>query len=126
LSPAEAALEFVRAFNERDLDAFEAVLDPEVEIHSMRGLRQGRPAAREWATRASGGLQQTIRVIRTEARSGVVLFDIDRDWHWDQDGTFAATDEMAWLFEVGPGGLVRSWRSFEDRVEAARAFKVSG
>ena len=33
--------EFIRAFNERDLDAFVAVLDPEVELHSMRGLRKG-------------------------------------------------------------------------------------
>ena len=34
--------EFIRAFNERDLDAFVAVLDPDVELHSMRGLRKGR------------------------------------------------------------------------------------
>ena len=34
--------EFIRAFNERDLDAFVAVLDPEVELHSMQGAAQGR------------------------------------------------------------------------------------
>ena len=33
--------EFIRAFNERDLDAFVAVLDPEVELHSMKGVRKG-------------------------------------------------------------------------------------
>ena len=54
--------EFIRAFNERDLDAFVAVLDPEVELHSMRGLRKGREAARLWATRAPGGVQQTIEL----------------------------------------------------------------
>ena len=54
--------EFIRAFNERDLDAFVAVLDPEVELHSMRGLRKGREAARVWATRAPGGVQQTIEL----------------------------------------------------------------
>ena len=47
--------EFIRAFNERDLDAFVAVLDPEVELHSMRGLRKGVEAARLWATRKPGG-----------------------------------------------------------------------
>ena len=54
--------EFIRAFNERDLDAFVAVLDPEVELHSMRGLRKGREAARLWATRPPGGVQQTIEL----------------------------------------------------------------
>ena len=39
--------EFIRAFNERDLDAFVAVLDPEVELHSMRGLRQGASRRRD-------------------------------------------------------------------------------
>ena len=54
--------EFIRAFNERDLDAFVAVLDPEVELHSMRGLRKGVEAARLWATRPPGGVQQTIEL----------------------------------------------------------------
>ena len=56
--------EFIRAFNERDLDAFVAVLDPEVELHSMKGLRKGREAARLWATRKPGGVQQTIELER--------------------------------------------------------------
>ena len=54
--------EFIRAFNERDLDAFVAVLDPEVELHAMRGLRKGIEAARLWATRPPGGVQQTIEL----------------------------------------------------------------
>ena len=54
--------EFIRAFNEGDLDAFVAVLDPEVELHSMRGLRKGLEAARLWATRPPGGVQQTIEL----------------------------------------------------------------
>ena len=52
--------EFIRAFNERDLDGFVEVLDPEVELHSGRGLRKGVEAARLWATREPGGVQQTI------------------------------------------------------------------
>jgi len=54
--------EFIRAFNERDLDAFVAVLDSEVELHSMKGLRKGPESARLWATRPPGGVQQTIEV----------------------------------------------------------------
>ena len=39
-----------------------AVLDPGVELHSSRGLRKGVEAARIWATRAPGGVQQTIEL----------------------------------------------------------------
>ncbi|MFZ9669614.1 MAG: nuclear transport factor 2 family protein [Solirubrobacterales bacterium] len=113
---------FVEAFNDRDLDRFVAVLDPEVEIHSMRGTVRGSEAARGWATRAPGGVQQTIEIVGSQAVPGMVLLDIDRVWHWEEDGSYASTDEMAWLFEV-EGGLVTSWRPFEDRAEAREALR---
>lgn len=120
--PEKAARRFVQTFNERDLDGFVDTLDREVEIHSMRGLRRGREEAREWATRAPGGVQQTIEVVGAKAADDRVLLEIDRVWRWDEDGSHASTDEMSWLFEVGQDGLITSWRPFEDRVEAARAF----
>jgi limonene-1,2-epoxide hydrolase len=116
---------FIRAFNERDLDAFVAVLDPGVELHSMKGLRKGKEAARSWATRAPGGVQQTIELEQlyedgTEAGDGSAVALIRRVWHWDEDGSAAGEDEMAWLFELRDH-RVRSWRPFEDRSAALRA-----
>ena len=35
---------------------------PEVELHAMRGLRKGPEAARIWATRKPGGVQQEIEL----------------------------------------------------------------
>ncbi len=117
--------EFIRAFNERDLDAFVAVLDPEVELHSMRGLRKGPGAARVWATRPPGGVQQTIELEQlyedgTEAGGGRAVALIVRRWHWEEDGSEAGAEEMAWLFELREH-RVRSWRPCEDRAEALRA-----
>jgi len=117
--------EFIRAFNERDLDAFVAVLDPEVELHSGRGLRKGREAARVWATRAPGGVQQTIELEAlyedgTEGGGGRAVALIRRVWRWAEDGDHAGTDEMAWLFELRDH-KVRSWRPYDDRAEALRA-----
>ncbi len=117
--------EFIRAFNERDLDAFVAVLDPDVELHSGRGLRKGVEAARLWATRAPGGVQQTIELDElyedgTEGGGGRAVALIRRLWHWDEDGSAAGEDEMAWLFELHDH-KVRSWRPFEDRREALHA-----
>jgi ketosteroid isomerase-like protein len=117
--------EFIRAFNERDLDAFVAVLDPEVELHSMRGLRRGVEAARLWATRPPGGVQQTIELEQlyedgTESGGGSAVALIRRAWHWDEDDSAAGKDEMAWLFELRDH-KIRGWRPFEDRAEALHA-----
>jgi ketosteroid isomerase-like protein len=117
--------EFIRSFNERDLDALVAVLDPDVELHSMKGLRKGREAARLWATRAPGGVQQTIDLDAlyedwTERGGGSAVALITRRWHWDEDGSPAGEDRMAWLFELR-NRRIRSWCPFEDRSEALEA-----
>jgi limonene-1,2-epoxide hydrolase len=117
--------EFIRAFNERDLDAFVEVLDPEVELHSGRGLRKGIEAARLWATREPGGAQQTVLLEELyeeglEGGGGSAVALIVRRWHWDEDGSAAGEDEMAWVFELRDR-RVRAWRPYLDRAEALRA-----
>ncbi len=114
--------EFIRAFNERDLDAFVEVLDPEVEIHASRGVRKGREAARVWATRAPGGVQQEIELEQlyedgTEGGGGRAVALIVRRWHWEESGEPAGEEAMAWYFELHER-LVRSWRPYEDRDAA--------
>jgi limonene-1,2-epoxide hydrolase len=120
--------EFIRAFNERDLDAFVAVLDPEVELHSMRGLRRGREAARVWATRPPGGVQQTIELEDLHedeaAGEGRAVALIRRRWHWEEDESEAGIDEMAWLFELR-GNRILSWRPYDDRTAALEAYHRS-
>lgn len=117
--------EFIRAFNERDLDAFVEVLDPEVELHAMRGLRKGREAARLWATRAPGGVQQTIELEElyedgAGSGGGSAVALIRRVWRWAEDDSFARAEEMAWLFELRDH-RIRSWRPYEDRLAALHA-----
>lgn len=121
--------EFIRAFNAGDLDAFAAVLDPEVELHSGRGLRKGVEAARIWATRAPGGVQQTIELEQlyedgTEGGGGRAVALIRRHWHWDEDGSRAGEEEMAWAFELRRHRVL-SWRPYDDRDEALRAARFA-
>lgn len=89
----------------------------------MRGLRMGREAARLWATRPPGGVQQTIELEQLyedeAAGSGTAVALIRRRWNWEEDGSVAEVDEMAWLFELR-GNRVLSWRPFADRAEALR------
>jgi limonene-1,2-epoxide hydrolase len=114
--------EFIRAFNERDLEGFVEVLDSEVELHSARGLRKGVEAARVWATREPGGVQQTIELEQLyeeglEGGGGSAVALISRHWHWEEDGSAAGRDEMAWVFQLRER-RIRSWRPYEDRAEA--------
>jgi limonene-1,2-epoxide hydrolase len=111
--------EFIRAFNEQDLDAFVEVLDPEVELHSGRGLRKGIEAARIWATKSPGGAQQTVVLdeLYEEIDRAVAL--ITRSWRWEEDGSPAGEEEMAWVFEL-QDRRIRSWRPYDDREEALR------
>ena len=118
--------EFIRAFNERELDAFVAVLDPEVELHSGRGLRKGVEAARLWATREPGGVQQTIELEQlyeggTEGGGGRAVALILRRWHWEEDGELASEDEMAWAFELRDHRVL-GWRPYDQRDEALREY----
>jgi limonene-1,2-epoxide hydrolase len=117
--------EFIRAFNERDLEGFAAVLDPDVELHSGRGLRKGREAARQWATREPGGAQQTIELEELyeeglEGGGGRAVALIKRHWHWEEDNSAAGVDVMAWVFELRQRRVL-SWRPYEDRAEALAA-----
>jgi limonene-1,2-epoxide hydrolase len=123
--PIDPVREFIRAFNERDLDGFVAVLDPEVEIHASRGLRKGQQAARIWATREPGGVQQSIELEAlyedgTEGGGGRAVALIVRRWHWEESGELASEEEMAWAFELRDR-KVRSWRSYRDRDDALAA-----
>jgi limonene-1,2-epoxide hydrolase len=111
--------EFIRAFNEQDLDAFVEVLAPEVELHSGRGLRKGIEAARLWATKSPGGAQQTIALDELYEESDRAVALITRSWHWEEDDSHAGDEEMAWLFEIRDR-RIRSWRPFDDREEALR------
>jgi hypothetical protein len=117
LTRPDPVREFIRAFNERDLEAFVRVLHPEVEIHASRGLRRGVEAARIWATRAPGGVQQTIILDELWEEPDRALAHVTRRWHWDEDGSPAGEDELAWVFELRDG-LVSSWRSVEERPPA--------
>jgi ketosteroid isomerase-like protein len=125
--PADPVREFIRAFNEGDLDAFVAVLDPEVEIHAARGVRKGLAAARAWGRRVPGGVQQRIRLdeLYESNREGVALAMVTRLWRWDEDSSPAGEDRLAWLFELR-GRRVLSWRAFEDRDEAIAAAAKRG
>ncbi len=124
VTPEEKTVrEFVATFNRSELDEFVELLDPEVEIHGMRGLRKGRDEARAWATKKPGGVQQTVLIENCRVAGDRVLLGVKREWRWEEDDELAYTDELAWLLELR-GARVLSWKPFEDPEEARTAFEA--
>jgi limonene-1,2-epoxide hydrolase len=117
----EAVRAFISGFNDQDFDLFVSVLDPEVELHTLKlGLITGHEEARRWATKRPGGLQQYL-VIEDLLRSGdQVVALLRQQWRWEDGDQVAEENEVAALFTVREGRIVR-WRPFADRAEAVRA-----
>jgi ketosteroid isomerase-like protein len=116
---ADLVREFIRAFNEQDLDAFAATLHPEVEIHAARGLRKGIDAARIWAARKPGGVQQRVLLDALYEDEDQAVALITRQWRWAENGRLAREEPAAWLFGLRDGRIL-SWRAFDDRDQALR------
>jgi hypothetical protein len=126
ISGADAARTFIEAFDREDLDALIAVLDPEVEIQTSRGVVIGHEEARRWATRTpTGELRQRLVLdwVRDEGRH--VIVGARREWLWHEDGRIADAQDLAIVATIGDDGRILRWQPFEDRAEALRAAGVT-
>jgi SnoaL-like domain len=124
-SGADATRTFIQAFNDEDVDALVAVLDPEIEIQSSRGIVIGHDEARRWATRsAAGNLHQrlVLDAIREEGKH-VIAF-ARREWFWRESGDVADAHDLTIVATIGGGGLITRWQPFDNREEALQAVGV--
>jgi limonene-1,2-epoxide hydrolase len=116
----EAVRSFIDGFNDQDFDLFLSVLDPEVELHTLKlGLITGHEEARRWATKRPGGLQQLLVIEDLLPNGDQVLALLCQQWRWEDDDGVAEENEVAALFTLRDGRIVR-WRPFVDRAEARR------
>ena len=124
-SGADATRTLIQAFNDGDLDALVAVLDPEVEIQASRGIVIGHDEARRWATRKpTGDLHQrlVLDAIRDEGKH-VIAFT-RREWFWREGGDVADAQDLAIVATIGEHGLITRWQPFDNRDEALQAVGV--
>ena len=121
-SGADATRSFIQAFNDEDLDALVAVLDPEIEIQASRGIVIGHHEVRRWATRKeTGDLRQrlVLDVIREEGRH--VIASARREWLWRDGGDVAHAQDLTIVATIGEDGLITRWQPFDDPGEALQA-----
>ena len=114
----QAVRDFFVGFNEQDLDLFLASLDPEAELHTLKmGRIQGHEAARHWATRPPGGLQQRIVLEDLLQRGDQVVALVRQQWLWEGTDEVAEDNEVAALFRLRDGRIIR-WQPFPNRADA--------
>lgn len=119
---AEAVRRFIDAFNDEDLDALAAVLDPHVLLQTRAGAVIGREEARRWATRTpTGELWQALVIDDLRERGNHVLALLRRQWSW-REGNEVADEEQFGVVADLRDGLIGRWQPFDDRAEASRVF----
>jgi limonene-1,2-epoxide hydrolase len=117
----DAVRAFIDGFNEQDFDLFLSVLDPAVELHTLKlGLITGHEEARRWATKQPGGLQQLLVIEDLLRRNDQVVALLRQQWRWEDGDEVAEENEAAAVFTLHEGRIVR-WQPFADRAEALRA-----
>ncbi len=114
----DAVRAFIDGFNEQDFDLFLSVLDPAVELHTLKlGLITGHEEARRWATKQPGGLQQRLLIEDLLRRDDQVVALLRQQWRWEDGDEVAEENDVAALFTVSEGRIVR-WQPFSDRTAA--------
>jgi limonene-1,2-epoxide hydrolase len=121
-SGVEATRTFIQAFNDEDLDALVAVLDPEIEIQASRGIVIGHDEVRRWATRKqTGNLHQRLVLNAIRDRGRHVIAFARREWLWREGGHVADAQDLTIVATIGENGLITRWQPFDDRGKALQA-----
>ncbi|MBA2764600.1 MAG: nuclear transport factor 2 family protein [Thermoleophilaceae bacterium] len=123
-SGVDLARRFVEVLNGHDGDAFEALLDPQVVLHTGRGPKHGRAAARAWLGGPGENLTSSIQIDCWESSDTKVLAGGTRFWRWVENGEVAEEHPYAAVWWLR-NGLIIEWRAY-DSIDAARVDFDSG
>jgi ketosteroid isomerase-like protein len=114
---AEAARRILAALSAGEIDAFSELLDPEVEIHTQRGVRHGREEATRWARSKFEHLERRYEIEEMHEAADTVVALARVQYVWRESGQVG--DE--WLLGIAlhfkDGRLLR-WRVYDHPMEA--------
>ena len=112
-SSTELARQVLTALSQGDVPAFAALLHPEVEIHTARGVHQGADAAEEWAQKRYEHLERHFAIDRLEAQGGAVLARVRTQYVWRESGLVGDEEPTDIELAFADGKLIR-W-AFRER-----------
>jgi ketosteroid isomerase-like protein len=106
-SSAELARQVLEALSHGDVPGFAALVHPEIEIHTARGVYRGRDQAEEWARKKYEHLQRHFAIDRLEARGDEVVARVRTQYVWRESGLVGDEEEAAIDLAFADGKLVR-------------------
>jgi hypothetical protein len=100
--------------------AFAAMLHPDVEIHTARGIHRGRDTAEEWAQKRYEHLERHFAIDRLESHGDKVLARVRTQYVWRESGLVG--DEEPAVIELGfADGRLIHWAFRESGTPPKRA-----
>jgi ketosteroid isomerase-like protein len=114
--------QFVDQANQQDIPGFLALLDPEVEFHTFRGVERGLEAGRRFAEGGAPKEHYLTHVVHEQvfdAGDQVVAFaNIQRRWR--ETGELGDETRIGVVFTLRAGKVLR-FQAFRDREQALAA-----
>jgi ketosteroid isomerase-like protein len=112
-SNAELARRVFKALSDGDARAFVALVDPEIEIHTSRGVRRGRAEAESWALKSYDHLERRFAVDELEIAGDEVRALVRTQYVWRDGGQLANEEPTTVDLRFRDGKLAR-WDFRED------------
>jgi ketosteroid isomerase-like protein len=106
-SNVELARQVLAALSSGDLPAFAAMVHPEIEIHTARGVYRGRDEAEEWALKKYEHLQRHFAIDRLDAHGDEVVARVRTQYVWRESGLVGDEQQAAIDLAFADGKLVR-------------------
>ena len=110
------------ALGRGDVEAFARLLHPEVEIHTARGIRDGREGAIEWASSAYDHLERRYEVEEMHVAGEDVLVLAKVEYVWRESGDVGDSKAVAVALGFAQGKL-RRWEVYDDQALALKVFE---
>lgn len=124
-SSAALARRVLEALSHGDVQSFAALLHPEVEIHTARGVRRGRDEAEEWAQKRYEHLERHYAIDRMDVNGDVVLVLVRAQYVWRDSGLVGDEEPTVIELAFSDGKLIR-WTFREDLAGDSGGTKRSG
>ncbi|HMC07222.1 MAG TPA: nuclear transport factor 2 family protein [Solirubrobacterales bacterium] len=112
-SRAELAREVLEALSRGDVERFAALLHPQIEIRTARGVRRGLDDAEEWALKRYEHLERRYAIDELRVRGDAVLALVRTQYVWRESGLVGNEEPTAIELEFSDGKLIR-WIFRED------------
>jgi ketosteroid isomerase-like protein len=114
---AALAKRILDAISEGDVDAFVELLDPEVEIHTQRGVRRGREEVARWARTRFEHLERRYEVDEVHTSGGRVVVLARVLYVWRESRKVGDESLVGIVLDFRDSKLLR-WRLYDDPMEA--------